>query len=392
MRILLNLTQLNLKRTGIDVYTERVAVELVRMRKPADEIFVLALDDDAQLLDRLHEAGEATIILLPARPLRNRILPLLFEQVALPWLVWKHKMDALHCFRFNFPLLKVCPRVVTIHDFSAFLWPETVPLFRRRLVRAFTRLALRRAECVVFVSESARLDAEKMFGRSDQTRVVTPLGVDPQPPELHSAGQARPGIEQQAPKNVSMLFDQPPFLLFIGTMDPRKNLSRLVQAFDHVADRYANLRLVLVGHDTGTDLAIAAAVDASPHRARIQRIGFISDDQKQRLLRACAALVYPSLYEGFGLPVLEGMAAGAPVITSNTSSMPEVAGDAAICVDPTSVIDIARQIERVLGDEALRQTLIQAGAVRVRQFTWRKTAESTYSVYESVTKRMGSSA
>jgi glycosyltransferase involved in cell wall biosynthesis len=379
MRILLNLTQLNLNRTGIDVYTENVAAELVRQRRASDTILVLALDDDTQLLERLNHAGQATIVLLPARAFRNRIFPLIFEQIALPYLARKYKADILHCFRFNFPWLRACPRVVTIHDFSAFLWPETVPLFRRLLVRTFTRLALRHAECVLFVSQSAQHDAETMFGTRAQLRAVTPLGVNPQTLHSNPAGQAHSIVASRG-------VDEP-FLLFVGSIDPRKNLSRAVQAFDRVAAGRNDLQLVLAGRDTGADAALSRAIDASPRRMRIHKLGYVSDEEKRALLQACAALVYPSLYEGFGLPILEGMAAGAPVITSNVSSMPEVAGTAALCVDPASVADIAHQIVRVLDDAELRERLILAGRQRVSEFTWQRTAEKTYQAYESIARR-----
>jgi glycosyltransferase involved in cell wall biosynthesis len=160
-----------------------------------------------------------------------------------------------------------------------------------------------------------------------------------------------------------------------------------VQAFERVADSHPDLTLVLAGKLGWHTAEIVAAMENSPMRPRIRHLGFVSEAEKWILLRNCAMLIYPSLYEGFGLPVLEAMAAGAPVITSNISSMPEVAGDAAVLVDPTSTDAIAEAVHRILADGSVALGLRQAGPIQAAIFTWKEMAERTKRIYDEINNK-----
>jgi glycosyltransferase involved in cell wall biosynthesis len=247
------------------------------------------------------------------------------------------------------------------------------------LFRPFTRAALRRVEGVVFVSESTRKDAEALVANAGQVRMVTPHGVA-------GEGFLRPS-EERVKEALMKLDVHAPYLLFVGTVEPRKNLPLLVEAFDSIAEEFADLSLVIAGkmgwHSEGFERALSAA----RFKDRIRLLGYVTEEQKQILLAGAAVVVYPSLYEGFGLPVLEAMALGVPVVTSNASSLPEVAGDAALLVDPASAAEIAEAIRRVLTDGELAARLVEAGPERARQFRWSGTAEKTYAAYRAVWRR-----
>lgn len=235
---------------------------------------------------------------------------------------------------------------------------------------------MKRAEALIFVSKATLLDAERILSAGPNLRRVVPLGVSPFP----AASEPPPS----PPAQLSRLNVTPPYLLFLGTLEPRKNIVRIVHAFEQVAADHTDLTLVLAGKMGWHTQDIVSAIQHSPLQSRIRHLGFVTESDKATLLRNCAALVYPSLYEGFGLPVLEAMAAGAPVVTSNLSSMPEVAGDAALLVDPASVKAIAAAIQQILNDQAVQSRLSRSGPVQASSFTWDKMAAGTKKVYDQV--------
>jgi glycosyltransferase involved in cell wall biosynthesis len=169
-----------------------------------------------------------------------------------------------------------------------------------------------------------------------------------------------------------------PFLLHVGAVQARKNCLRLVEAFERLPGHAV---LVLAGGAGFEADQIFARIDLSPARGRIRRLGYVDAQTRAKLYRTAAALAFPSLDEGFGLPVVEAMACGLPVLTSNRSALPEVAGDAALLVDPFNVDEIADGLERLLPDEELRAGLRRKGLERAAEFTWRRAAEQTWRVY-----------
>jgi alpha-1,3-rhamnosyl/mannosyltransferase len=184
-----------------------------------------------------------------------------------------------------------------------------------------------------------------------------------------------------------------PYVLFVGGLEPRKNLEALVRAFDLLSDH--RVWLVVAGGPVQwapghvDDLERAISGLSASARARIVRAGYVSDADRTALLAGAEALAYPSRYEGFGFPILEAFAADVPVLTSNVSSMPEVAGDAALLVDPDDVAAIARGLDEIVGDEDVRATLRAAGATRIASFTWERCAEATVAVLHDVAMRGG---
>jgi glycosyltransferase involved in cell wall biosynthesis len=261
--------------------------------------------------------------------------------------------------------------VVTVHDLAFLVHRELFPLGRRATDRAGLFRTLRSADAIIAVSRHTAEDLVR-HRRTDEERIhVVPLAA--------SFSQVGPDVEE----TVARLKIPFPYVLFVGTLEPRKNLVRLVRAFRRVAARGAPHALVLAGpigwgHN---QLMRELAVEAP---GEIILTGETSAADRDALYRGASVFVYPSLYEGFGLPVLEAMARGAPCVVSTASSLPEVAGEAALLVDPRSVAGLAEAIERVTNDQALASRLSAAGRRRADRFSWEETARLTLEVYKSV--------
>lgn len=335
-----------------------------------------------EALERLRGLG-ATLVIGPA-PWRWSPDAAWWLPVRAPIESLFESIDVFHVGELFFPPAGRVPYVATVHDVT----PQTMPHVHTRLNRWLhdkrLRWIERFADRVIVVSKSTRDDllrvsdippnridivyeargrANTNDGRSDTTRPPTSPGGSPAP-----GG---------------------PYVLSVGTLEPRKNHVRLIQAFESIADRYPELRLKLVGGWGWHSNPIREAIEGSPVRSRIDVLGRVLPEEMGRLYSHATVFAFPSLYEGFGLPLLEAMAAGVPVLTSNLSSMPEVVGDAAVMVDPTSVDSIAQGLESLLADERLRKALIERGRAREREFSWTLAARQTLDTYRRAIRDCG---
>jgi glycosyltransferase involved in cell wall biosynthesis len=373
MRILIDSTQVPVERTGVGIYADQLIPQIASIVPPQDRLFLLLQSDDAYLHGLVAAHPRVAALTIPSSIFRNRLALGVYEQCVLPFILLAHRIDVVHSLHYTFPLLSPCAQVVTLHDMTHWLHPGLHTRGRTIVMSRFARLAMQHAEAVLFVSDSTRKDAERLFGSGNNLRTVTPLAVDHaaftdiQPAAIDET-LARLGIER-------------PYILFLGTLEPRKNIVRLIHAFDSLGKKFAQYKLVIAGKPGWHYEAILEAVENSPNKARILRLGYVAPEDKAPLIAGCDALVYPSLYEGFGLPVLEGMAAGAPVITGNASSLPEIAGDAALLVDPSSTEQIAAAMRSVLSDETLRARMRIASRRQAAKFSWGQTARTTYAAY-----------
>jgi glycosyltransferase involved in cell wall biosynthesis len=289
----------------------------------------------------------------------------------LPRLEWLLGFDVLFAPNFVPPPTRTSRLVLTVHDLAFRLYPETAAHATRRWLEALDR-SLHRAVRIIVPSEATRDDLLAHYDVEPERVRVIPHGIEAErfrrPPEdVVREARRRQGIDG-------------PYLLFLGGIEPRKNLPAIVRSFGSID---GDVRLVIAGgsvpwNPEGRQL-LESALDALPPsvRDRITLTGYLPEPDKVALLAGAEALVFPSLYEGFGFPVLEAMAAGTPVLTSEVSSLPEVAGDAAFLVDPRSEEAIAEGIERLLGDADLRARLAAAGHERVGAFRWEETARRT---------------
>jgi glycosyltransferase involved in cell wall biosynthesis len=265
-------------------------------------------------------------------------------------------------------------RVMTIYDLSFLRYPEYVTAVVRTYGQR-VRQCLGWTDLVVTISESSKRDIVELLGVPPERVWVTPLASRYSPDTQGGSGEIR-AVD---------LGDYRPYILFVSTLEPRKNVVRLIQAFDQLkTDRQIDHQLVLVGQKGWQYQPIFEAIAASPWRHHIRHLDYLSDGEVAYCYAQADVLAYPSLYEGFGLPVLEAMTLGCPVVTAATSSLPEVAGDAALLVDPLSVEELAAAIARVVGDRTLRQSLIDRGHRQAAEFSWTRTAQATLSAYRSL--------
>ncbi len=277
--------------------------------------------------------------------------------------------DVVYLPNLNFVATKK-PLVVTVHDLSFLRYPSFFTP-KQRLWHAMVRpeRLLRDAAAVVAVSEHTKADIVELFGvDAARIHVVSPGVSLSEPPADTSDTLQRFGVRN-------------PFFLYVGAMEPRKNLGALVAAFAEMPD---GVDLVIAGGAGWLDAPVREAIRTSPASARIHVIGYVSDAEKAALYGAAIAFVYPSLYEGFGMPPLEAMACGTPVITSLSSSLGEVVGDAALVADPHDVVGIADAMRAVLFDTGLRKELAARGKERAKLFDWSRSASALRDVFTSL--------
>lgn len=300
--------------------------------------------------------------------------PRLWTPLALPDAARVHRCDVLHV-QYIAPTCRR-PRVVTtVHDVTFRLHPEWFPFKDRVLLDWGIRKCLRTVAGIITGSECTRRDLGRVYGVSPERVTLTPYAVSPtfQPPADRGAVQevlARHGVEG-------------PYALFVGVLQPRKNLPRLISAFRAARQRAGfPHRLVVAGKIGWKAAAIMVAMEQAQAAGDVQYVGYVPDADLPALYCGAAAFLFPTLYEGFGLPVLEALACGVPTMTSNVSALPEVAGDAALLADPMDEAALTDAIIALLTDASLRARLTAAGPARAHQFTWERTAQLTLECYQ----------
>ena len=283
-------------------------------------------------------------------------------------------LDLVHATSAAVPPTRGRPLVATVHDLAFRHYPEAYPAAGRRYHERSARIVADEAARVLVHSEATARDLAELYGVDRGRVTITPLGVEvPEEPDHAGAGRLLRDLGVRGP-----------FLLAVGTLEPRKNLPRLLDAFGEVTAELPDHWLVVVG-PVGWGPRLRPTWDS----VRVKLAGPVGDRLLHALYQAADGLAYPSLYEGFGLPVLEAMANGTPVLTSDRSSLPEVAGDAALLVDPLDRAAIAAGLVRLAGDAGLRERLTEAGRRRAAGFTWRATAAATWATYRQVAGRPG---
>jgi glycosyltransferase involved in cell wall biosynthesis len=290
--------------------------------------------------------------------LRARSQPLRMA-VTLPRLLRRLRLAIVH-FQHVVAPGSASPSVVTIHDLSFERDPRLMSARDRFFFRTMVPRSVRRADRVLAVSELTKQDLVELYGISAEKIVVTPNGVDP---AFGPSGPSRNG---------------PPYLLFVGALEPRKDPLSAIEALSLTK---SDLRLVFAGPDKGGGERAHRAVARLGLGQRVDFAGHVDKDELAALYRGASCLVFPSRYEGFGLPVVEAMASGTPVVASAAGAVPEVAGDAAILVEPGNAVALAGAIERALAD---RERLVRAGFERARRYTWTETARKTIEVYREL--------
>jgi glycosyltransferase involved in cell wall biosynthesis len=299
------------------------------------------------------------------------------EQIHVPWVLRRERPDVYHAPHYVLPPAVRCRSVVTIHDCIHLMFPQYLP---NRAAYAYARTSMwaaaRRSDRILTVSEASKRDILSLFNVKPEKIVVVYNAID----EHFST---TPSEEHVARVRERYQLDHK-FVLYVGNIKPHKNLVRLIEAFSELRRTHDDLKLLIIGDEISKLPALRRAVHRHKLHKYVRFLGYLKDDTLTVLYRLASVFVFPSLYEGFGLPPLEAMASGTPVVTSNVSSLPEVTGDAAVLVDPYDVDSIGNGIRRILDDPQLADALRIKGLKRAREFSWERSVEKTRRVYREV--------
>jgi glycosyltransferase involved in cell wall biosynthesis len=374
MRVGLDGYPLSEPRTGVGHYTLELARALA-LNFPADQFeLVSPLPFHSSVLEQLDSPPNLLLTKAKSSSLRGH-----WWSVGLPLYARQAGFDIFHGTNYDVPLWKSRPSVLTIHDLSILLYPKTHE--RRAVRRGRLRLPLmtRRARAIITVSASVKAEV------CDRLQ-IKPAKVSPIPLAPRSCFQPlSPGRSATTLERLGIAKD---FLLFVGTLEPRKNLLTLLKSFGQLRQQQKiEVQLVLAGASGWLMDETFKFVREAGLQDHIRLTGYLPDDDLRALYSSCRAFIYPSLYEGFGLPPLEAMACGAPVIASRIAVLQEVLRDAAIFCEPLDVADLTKAISDLLRDESRRQKLISDGLARASEFDWNKTARRTFQVYQQVLQR-----
>jgi glycosyltransferase involved in cell wall biosynthesis len=359
MRIGFDVTPLAAPQGGVGTYTANLWHHL--RTRPEDELFALS--------HRPPRGGTSQ----SGWP-RNKTF---WMQLALPWHLQKLALDICHFTNYVAPVWSPSPYVLTIHDMTLWLLPQLHSTRRVLSMRPLIPLAARRAAAIIANSEQTKRDLVRILGLPEHRVHVTYLAP---------AEHFRPVPRREAIAKLRQLREVPEhFVLHVGTIEPRKNLVRLVEAFA-LLQRHGgpSCSLLFAGHRGWKDEAVFAAVERLGLGDRVRFLGHVPAEELVALYNLADVLVVPSLYEGFGLPVIEAMACGTPVVTSPGGALAEVAGDAAELIDPYDVESIAAALRRTLQAPDLRRELGDRGRERAAHFTWSTTAAQTREIYQQV--------
>jgi len=361
MRVLIDAHMLGARETGNETYIRnllqalgrRDQVEIAAAVHPEQVAFVRSLGVKAAPLPDTSDVKRLTVGL-------NR-------------LAREHGADLMHV-TYVAPPVADCPVVVTVHDVSFRRFPRFFSPRERLLFATLFPWTLRRAAGVITVSQHARSEILHFYPYLKDRVYVTFEAADP---------AFRLVRQNEVEEALGRLGVRSPYVLAVGNLQPRKNLVRLVQAFAQ-ADVASRTQLVVVGQAQWQASAVVKTIEDLGLRRVVRLTGYVSVENLVALYNGAALFCYPSLYEGFGLPVLEAMACGAPVVSSNATSMPEVAADAALLVNPLDVSEMAGAIRAVLDDPARAETLRARGLARAEQLGWDQTADATLACYRRV--------
>ena len=362
-------------KTGVGHYTFEIAVELAR-QSPSDSFEILS---HLPFYDLSPAPANLSFIKQPVNQATRH-----WWTIGLPLYIKRAQLDLFHGTNYDVPVWGGCPTVLTIHDLSQLLLPATHE--KRRVSRARRRLPVmsRRATMIITPTEAVKSEVCEHL-RVPPSKVVVvneaPRRVfQPLPPKQASATVRRLGLNDE-------------FVLYVGTIEPRKNIITLIKAFEEVLHSTPlRPQLVIAGKKGWLTDELFAYIDSAKLGDRLRLTGYLGDDELRALYSACRVMVYPALYEGAGLPALEAMACGAPVITTNTPAIAEMVGDNARLFSPADSRALAEHLVELLTTPALRESLSRAGITHAARFTWERAARETLAVYRQVTGNIAPAA
>jgi glycosyltransferase involved in cell wall biosynthesis len=353
----------------METYARRLVPALAQARPDLELTAFLNWEAHARL--RPGDLGDVQHVLVEASG-RSRARRILAEQLLLPRRIREHRIDLLHSFGGTTPARPGVPTVLTLYDVTYARHPEAHTRAMRAGLRVLVPLAVRSADRIVTISQASAVDIEELLGvPRERIDVVYPGGLEP--------GPATPEAEFRA----RLALGTAPLVLSVSARRPHKNLARLLRAFAAVRGEPEPV-LVLPGYTTPFEDDLASEARALGIAERVRFLGWVSSEDLEGLYAAASCFVFPSLAEGFGLPVLEALERGVPVACSSASSLPEVAGDAARYFDPLDPADIAAAIQQLLDDRPFAAQLVEAGREQAGRFSWERSARELGAVYDRV--------
>ena len=357
---------------GIGRYVVNLAQAMIPLLGEDDRLILLRDPAQTSPWDLTALAGERLrVVDAPISPFSLR------QQWAIPRTLRRLRADLYHSPYYLMPYWPGVPTVVTVYDLIPLLFPQHVSPTARLLFRWMTALALRAASRVIVISQATRRDLLTFYHLPPQKVTAIPLAADPgfHPPPPAEVNRVRRKYDA-LPEN---------YLLYLGINKPHKNLVRLIDAFSRFTFHVSRFTLVIAGAWDSRYPEPRQRAEALGLENVVRFLGPVPEADLPALYSGATLFVFPSLYEGFGLPVLEAMACGTPVVCSNTSSLPEIVGEAALTFDPLDVTEMAAKIEEALHDEALREEMRGKGLQQAAKFSWERTAQETLKVYREVT-------
>ena len=361
MKIGVDARPLSYDLTGIGVYVEHLLEALQKIDDQNHYFLISNGPINLKLNNRKWAKIEGSTM--------QRLLSTLWMQFRAPRIAAEKGIDLFWSPRHHLPLFlpSRIKTVVTIHDITHRLFPDTMALPNLLVEKLLMGPSLKKADCVIADSNSTAMGIVAHYP-IDSAKIIT---VYPGKPNLPDPATEASHLPLNLPER---------FFLFVGTLDPRKNLLRVLKAFERIDPHAHDVHLVIVGARGWKNKQFNQHVNTSHIRDRIVMPGYVSRPQLKLIYEKAVGLLFPSLYEGFGFPILEAMSCGTPVITSKTGSMPEVAGDAAMLIDPNEVGAIADAMQEFLSNPGLKETLIARGLQRFDTFSWEKCAVETLQV------------
>jgi glycosyltransferase involved in cell wall biosynthesis len=374
IRVAVDATPLLSDLTGIGVFTAG-ALRALTAHDDLDLLGYAVTWRGQRRLRQLLPAGvRAGRVPMPARPLRE--LWRRRDGPAIEWFIGS--TDVVHGTNYVVPPARRAAEVVTIADLTFLRYPELCEPATLHYYPASIQRALARGAMVHAMSHAVAGEVVDLLGaHPDQVRVVY-LGLDPPPPPP-APHPPPPAPEATAGADVSR--NQRPYILALGKAEPRKDVPRLIEAFDSIAGNHLDLDLVIAGPPGWGETSLTAAIDRARHSERIQRLGWLSPERRSALLANALVFAYPSVYEGFGLPPLEAMSAGVPVVATAASAVAEIAGDGARLVPVGDTEALAAALSAVVDDPVERSRLVEAGRRRAAEFSWERCGAGLRQLY-----------
>lgn len=360
------------EKAGVGHYTYYLVKYLLKLDKKNH--YVLFYDHKSAAVQEFKRKN-VDLIKLPLSEYK-KYLPYAYSHVLVSHTLNQAKLDLFHSPANVFPMQYTKPAIVTVHDLAIYRHPEWFPPKQDFSIKVLVPNSLRKAKHIIAVSQSTANDIQKQFGVLKQRITV-----------IHEGFEAVKVPGKLATHVVRKKFKlQDKYFFYVGTLEPRKNIAGMIEAFDALVRRkpkkFKNIQLVLAGAKGYQFQENYKAIQAV-QRGSVRYVGYLSLKDKQALLAGAQAFVFPSFYEGFGLPVVEAMAAGIPVITSNLSSLPEVAGKAAMIVSPRSSLALQQAMEKMLVAKT-RASYSKKGKAQAKKFSWDRCAQATLQVYDSI--------